>query len=296
VQLYSKLQYNQDHGQRQIVRPIPYNKRMLAIFSLRLALGMLGSLFLLSPSQMHPRFFRTHFLTALGLSLVAVPVEWHGPAHVRLMLLVPAALAFVGSLAWAFEQTKVGWAILILAVLALVLLLRFSPAWERLGPPEPPEERSEEPGRLYICFPHRSYLFPLIDHLSSAALLGFAMTAMLVGHSYLISPGLSIRPLILQLAAFFVALVLRAIVAGVALWFWTADHSLTNLNDEVVLWLPVRWLIGIVGPAVFGFLAYRTAKIRSTQSATGILYVVVILVFLGELNALLLQKITGLPL
>jgi hypothetical protein len=30
-------------------------------------------------------------------------------------------------------------------------------------------------------------------------------------------------------------------------------------------------------------MAWQTAKIRSTQSATGILYVVVILTFLGEL-------------
>jgi hypothetical protein len=140
------------------------------------------------------------------------------------------------------------------------------------------------------------YLQLLIDHFSAAAFLGFAMTAMLVGHSYLISPGLSIQPLMRQLAAFFIALSLRIIVAIIALATWKENHSLTNLNDEVVLWLPVRWLVGLLGPAFFGVLAYRTAKIRSTQSATGILYVVVILVFLGELNALLLQKITGLPL
>jgi hypothetical protein len=52
----------------------------------------------------------------------------------------------------------------------------------------------------------------------------------------------------------------------------------------------------LLGPLVFGWLAYRTAKIRSTQSATGILYVVVILAFLGELTSLLLLRDTGLPL
>ena len=119
---------------------------------------------------------------------------------------------------------------------------------------------------------------------------------MLVGHSYLISPALTIRALMHQLAALGVALLLRMGVAGTALWFWTADHDLTNLNDETVLWLPVRWGIGLLGPLVFGWLAYRTAKIRSTQSATGILYVVVILAFLGELTSLLLLRDTGLPL
>jgi hypothetical protein len=134
------------------------------------------------------------------------------------------------------------------------------------------------------------------NDLTAAALLGFSMTAMLVGHSYLISPGLSIKPLMRQLAALGVAVILRTAVAGAALWFWSADHDLTNLNNETVLWLPVRWLIGLIGPAVFGFLAFRTAQIKSTQSATGILYVVVILAFLGELTSLLLGRDTGLPL
>ena len=44
---------------------------MLAAFCLRLALGLLAGLLLLSPKQLHPRFFRTHFLTALGLMAVA---------------------------------------------------------------------------------------------------------------------------------------------------------------------------------------------------------------------------------
>jgi len=40
-------------------------------------------------------------------------------------------------------------------------------------------------------------------------------------------------------------------------------------------------------------MALETARIRSTQSATGILYVVVILVFLGELTSQLLGEKTG---
>jgi hypothetical protein len=43
-------------------------------------------------------------------------------------------------------------------------------------------------------------------------------------------------------------------------------------------------------------MAWETARIRSTQSATGILYVVVILVFLGELTSLLLVEKTRLLL
>ena len=44
---------------------------MLATFCVRLAVGLLAGLLLLSPKQLHPRFFRTHFLTVLGLLVVA---------------------------------------------------------------------------------------------------------------------------------------------------------------------------------------------------------------------------------
>jgi hypothetical protein len=247
---------------------------MLATFCLRLALGMLAALLLLSPKQMHPRFFRTHFLTVLGLNLVALYSGWSestGPAA-----LFACVFSFLGAVVWIFERTLLGWALLALTGTAIIAALALANA------------------------PQAVPLIPLAgsiaDDLSAATLLGFAMTAMLVGHSYLISPGLTIRPLVHQLAALGVSLLLRLAVAGTALWFWTSEHDLTNVNDETVLWLPVRWLIGLVGPLGFGWLAFQTARIRSTQSATGILYVVVILVFLGELMSLLLMRNTGLPL
>src|SRR5262249_29481321 len=94
---------------------------MLAIFSLRLALGMLGSLFLLSPSQMHPRFFRTHFLTVLGLCIVGLFIEFG-----RLpwwVILTAAALALIGSVVWAFELTRFGWILLVLTTATVAFLL-----------------------------------------------------------------------------------------------------------------------------------------------------------------------------
>jgi hypothetical protein len=61
----------------------------------------------------------------------------------------------------------------------------------------------------------------------------------------------------------------------------------------MLLWLGVRWIIGLVLPLVLCWLAWETIRIRSTQSATGILYVVVILCFLGELTSQLLLERTG---
>jgi hypothetical protein len=134
------------------------------------------------------------------------------------------------------------------------------------------------------------------DTLSSAAFLGAALTAMLVGHSYLISPGMTLAPLVRCLRAIALALVVRVAVIGWGLWCWTEITRDYTLNNEVVLWLPVRWLVGVIAPLGFGWMAYSAARIRSTQSATGILYVVVVCGFLGELLSLLLTRQTGLPL
>jgi len=95
------------------------------------------------------------------------------------------------------------------------------------------------------------------------------------------------------LAALFVATGLRMALAAWGLWSWSAGHSQINWEDETVLWLPVRWGLGFGGPFLLGCMARAAAKIRSTQSATGILYVLVVLTFLGELTSQILTANTG---
>jgi hypothetical protein len=129
----------------------------------------------------------------------------------------------------------------------------------------------------------------LFGDMTSALFLGAAMSAMLMGHMYLIAPTMSLSPLFRLFGALAIALLLRLIADGGALWFWTESHSFATVGNDTKLWLPVRWLVGFVGPLVLGGMAWQSARIRSTQSATGILYVVVILCFLGELTSLLLR-------
>ena len=131
----------------------------------------------------------------------------------------------------------------------------------------------------------------LLGGLTSAFLLGAAMSAMLMGHNYLVAPAMSLTPLFRLLAALAVALALRAVADGVALADWAQAHSFDTLKVDAMLWLPVRWLVGIAGPAAMCWMAWQTARIRSTQSATGILYVAVILCFLGELTGMLLRPL-----
>jgi hypothetical protein len=246
---------------------------MLADFCVRLALGMTACLLLLSPAASarppqgqrplaHPNFFRTQCLTVLALAVGSLLWLW-GSAETALLgcLAGAAALAFLGSVTWSVERSPGAVSLIVLTVALLGLAVGL---------------REGEGGRI-------------VGAMGSAALLGAAVSAMLMGHSYLIAPAMSLVPLFRLLGALFVALALRAAIDGWALLQWTADHSLGNLNGDNLLWLPVRWLVGLLAPLVLGWMAWQTARIRSTQSATGILYVVVIFCFLGELTGQLLR-------
>lgn len=243
---------------------------MLSVFTLRLAAGMVACLLLLSPAKINPRYFRTHFLTALalaGVALLFVPSDvsnW----TMRGLLLAAMAVAILGSVSFSLENAPGGRT---LAVLETALLTAALFTLDLALPPTPA-------GALV-----------LLGDATSALFLGAAMSAMLMGHIYLIAPTMSLAPLFRLLAAAGVALLLRVTVDGVALACWTETHSFSKVGNDTLLWLPVRWVVGFGGPLVLGWLAWQTARIRSTQSATGILYVVVILCFLGELTSLLLR-------
>jgi hypothetical protein len=51
--------------------------------------------------------------------------------------------------------------------------------------------------------------------------------------------------------------------------------------------------MGLLGPAVASWLTWQTVQIRSTQSATGILYIAMTLVLFGELTAMVLSHEAG---
>jgi hypothetical protein len=254
---------------------------MLVLFCLRLACGLIASLLLLSPAQVNPRFYRTHFLTALGLVAAAAVLGWpHAGPATRIALGMAALACFAGSVVWSLDKAPAGQGVIVASAALLVVALVL-------------DERDLLAAATAPGTDDRSLAWVLAGDLTSAALLGTATTAMLMGHSYLIAPAMSLTPLWRLLGGFLVATAVRMLLAAAGLWSWTETHSLSNLTDETVLWLPLRWGLGFVGPLVLAWMAWQSARIRSTQSATGILYVVVIFCFLGELTSQLLWSHTG---
>jgi protein NrfD len=143
----------------------------------------------------------------------------------------------------------------------------------------------------------------IISFFSSALLLGGACTAMILGHWYLVIPSLqvshlqSIVKLHMASMALRVLVVAAAIFVAIASWEPGLGPSFRHYFFSVAgIFFWQRVLFGLVGPAVLSYLTWETAKIRSTQSATGILYVDFFTVVVGEVLAKYLFLATGVAL
>lgn len=142
----------------------------------------------------------------------------------------------------------------------------------------------------------------IASFLSSAAFLGGACTAMVLGHWYLVLPSMEVSYLQSIVKLHIVSMVLRVVVVVavvfVAIALWEPGlgpsfrHYILSVSG-VFFWQ--RVLFGLAGPAVLSVLTWETAKIRSTQSATGILYVDFFTVVVGEVLAKYLLLATRVP-
>jgi len=137
------------------------------------------------------------------------------------------------------------------------------------------------------------------DAWTSSLLLGATCAAMLLGHRYLVNAAMPVAPLVRLAATMGAAalakgalLLVTALVRG---WPPPSQGWMIALLLPPGLFYPVRVGIGVVAPLLLSPLVWRTARMQSTQSATGILYAVLVFVLIGELCARFLQMQTVLP-
>jgi len=247
---------------------------MIAQFSLRLICGMSMMWGLMPRSQVTSGFFRIQMLVVLGLSaLSALTIgQLVGDRGQTLLThavgtwicVILALSAFLGSVMWTLERRRAGsfFVFLIAAESTGMLLLTTTPLGSFTG------------------------MLQLLSELSTASMLGAAMTGMLLGHWFLTAPTMSITPLSRLNLYFAVAGLVRLVVSGIGLisaWDQIADSTHW-------LWLALRWLAGIIGPLLMVVMVWRILKYRNTQAATGVLFVSVVLVIIGELSAALLSR------
>jgi protein NrfD len=148
-------------------------------------------------------------------------------------------------------------------------------------------------------------LLPLLtvaSFLSSTALLGGACGAMVLGHWYLVVPSLDVAHLQsivkLHIGSLVVrtVVVLAAVVIAIVAWQPGRPNFERYILSTAGIFFWQRILFGLAGPGLLSYLTWETAKIQSTQSATGILYVDFFTVIVGEVLASYLLLSTTIPL
>lgn len=136
---------------------------------------------------------------------------------------------------------------------------------------------------------------------TSMLLLGVSNFSMLLGHYYLVVPKLSEEPLINCLFIFWTVLFFK-IASSVAIILSTGLPYLqegTTLGDGYMynwLFISMRYLWGYAAPLILSLFTYKLCRLRSIQSATGVLYIVEFFVIVGELISVYLMTKHGLPL
>lgn len=272
---------------------------MFALFLIAFAAGNLVFLLPLSPRLISVGFFRFHALTSFAFVLLAVSAGvrfYSGEGHQHALIL-RAALPIAGSLLVVFsilEQMRSRAARPLLAVATFVLLV--FPFWLGTQLDRPPHEQIGEASvfRLALGF----------NLVFAGILLGGSNVTMWLGHWYLNIPGLDIRHLARTVNLLIASLVARVVVLLVSIVLFPEPflQPFLKWNEATMtfyfnfgLFFLLRIGLGIVIPAVLLYMVVQTVKLRATQSATGILFVIEFLVICGELIAMYLMLKTGIP-
>ena len=230
------------------------------VFVLQVAAGISAALLLVPPESVAGRFFRNKLLVVLGLvtvgfllagpSAASQPTGW----PFRGMLLAAGVLAYIGSAVWLLERPLAGRFMLI----AVAALSGVAAAAARGG----------------------AWAWDAAETASGGLALGMPIVAMLLGHWYLNAPGTPLGAIQRLTQAAGVVLAIRAAVVLIAF--------ATGSGTALPVWLAVTVRIGtgLLVPLGLTVMVWWTLKIPNTQSATGILYAMVVLVTIGEVLGL----------
>jgi hypothetical protein len=142
--------------------------------------------------------------------------------------------------------------------------------------------------------------FPASFFLSSL-LLGSVTVGMLLGHWYLIDTGQTLEPFIRIYRFFFITLIAQTallLFSPAALYLLGSGATLNSLRQ---LWenhltlLFARASVGQAAPLILSYMIGRTLQIPHTMAATGLFYIALLGVFVGEILGRQILTLTSLP-
>ncbi len=266
---------------------------MIADFVLRLVAGIAMMWILMSRRDVADGFFRIQMLLMLGLCVLLVlsfqsAIDQRGsefsglsPAQaasladrstlLQQLAFAAAAAAYPGHVFWKLGRRTAGSVCIAVIALTTLAALGITAAAGREG---------------------MAMWLHLFADLTSAAVLGATLTGMLLGHWYLTTPTMSLRPLVWFCRILLAAAILRGL-ASLSVWLLVSGQSLQQLQW---MWLLLRIGGAILAPAAASIMSLLILRHRNTQSTTGVLFACLILVFMGEMSAALLQQDIGIPL
>jgi len=217
-----------------------------------------------------------------------------GVKFYRLILLTTGVLAACAAIAHGFAlQRELAWADVV--VVALTILF-----WFVLRYPKRLVFRASiallaiaylyATIRAYDAAVHPSnFAWSIAGALASIALLGSVNLAMLLGHWYLVVRGMAIDPLKRLTLATLAAAIARTLLVAIVL----VVVQPMQMRD-IFFWMRAGW--GLLGPLALFPMVWGTVRIRSTMAATGILYVDVVAVVIGEVLGGWLSAIAHVPM
>ncbi|GBC99188.1 hypothetical protein HRbin17_01709 [bacterium HR17] len=130
--------------------------------------------------------------------------------------------------------------------------------------------------------------------LAGALFSGTATVGMILGHWFIVRPRMSIQPLLRTVHALFALTAVNAaltLTAVAPVW-----QQLPQIVGDLQTFLWAHLILGFGATALVSAVALFCARERSTQAATGFLYLAMLCVLIGELCRCLIAAATPLPL
>ncbi len=108
-----------------------------------------------------------------------------------------------------------------------------------------------------------------------AAATGGVFVAMILGHWYLVTPKLPEAPLILLSRVLFGLIIAQVVLFGASMLLGAGGGGgpFSALTGPWAQFVWLRLLVGLIFPLIVSWAAIQTARSRSMESATGLLYI-----------------------
>ncbi len=190
---------------------------------------------------------------SLGDSPVIADPSWDGPRRAALAAFcILAAGGLVARRAWPVAAPAIEWIALAAGGATLVF------------------------GALAWGGPIAGSASLLVQLLIVSGATGGVFAAMILGHWYLVTPKLPEAPLILLARCLLAVVGLQLVL----FWAWTAFGAgpaggapFAALAGPWALFVWLRLIVGLVFPLIVSWASVQTARSRSMESATGLLYI-----------------------